>query len=124
MSAWLKLHCIFLCNRDMKENRESQDFLQICYLSCKGMIRSASLGKLFDDYSYDQGDLPQIHFQTPLIPMMMDEKKVTAKLIVPSILACLVLAPQCDYDPPRPLSSFELAHQVVVEEVGHRYLGV
>ena len=72
MSAWLKLHCIFLCNRDMKENRGSQDFLQICYLSCKGMIRSASLGKLFDDYSYDQGDLPQFHFQTPLKPRRMD----------------------------------------------------
>ena len=53
--------------------------------------------------------------------MRMDEKKVTAKLIVPSALACLVFAPQCDYDPPRLLSGFELAHQVVVEVVGHRY---
>ena len=55
--------------------------------------------------------------------MRMDEKKVTAKLVVPSALACLVFAPQCDYDPPRPLSGFELVHQVVVEKVGHRYLG-
>ena len=55
--------------------------------------------------------------------MRMDEKKVIAKLVVLSAPAYLVFVPQCDYDPLRLRSGFELADQVVVEVVDHRYSG-
>ena len=87
------------------------------------MIRSAFLGKQSDYYNYDQGDLPQFQFQTPWKPMRMDEKREIATLIVPSVPSYSAFLLQCDFDPPRLLSGFELADQVEVGVVGHRYSG-
>ena len=55
--------------------------------------------------------------------MRMDEKKVIATLIVLSAPSYSAFVPQCDFDPPCLRSGSELADQVVVEVVDHRYSG-